>query len=309
MRVGFSLSPGGLLLPYHLGALQCLNDEGILQQESTVAVAGSSAGAIATLAQGCGLKMEDVLEATIAVSDECRQLGRAQGNLLPILQKQMDQLVGDEEFAHLAATAGRSKPTVGMAYRQVFPFPQQNQLQTTFDDREDLFRAVSFSCMFPFFSTNFPCLLDSSKGILKSRLMVDGYFSVPRDRFGCPDLDMTWSGKDVTGMGNGDTLENDGAPSISQNVDRTVAICCFPQSTMGVTAFDPKDCISPDRSSGGTDWTIAGLFEVATQATSREKLTEAFRLGYNNAGDWCEQEAKRTPSGAEHEESIFVSES
>lgn len=297
MRTGFSLSPGGLLLPYHLGALQCLHEEGRLRHDaSTVAVAGSSAGAIATLAQGCGLHMEDVLEATIAVSDECHKLGKAQGNLLPLLQKQMDQLVGEKEFDYLTSTAGISQPAIGMAYRQIFPFPQQNYLQTTFDDREDLFRAVSFSCMFPFFSTNLPCYWDTHRGILQSRLMVDGFFTVPRDRLGCPDFDMLCDDSSVTlddDDDNGDT-EGDLKDPKTPLVDRTVAICCFPQSTMGVTAFDPKDCISPDRSMGtrSGDWSMAGIFEIATQATSRQKLTKAFRLGYINAGDWCEQEAK-----------------
>ena len=128
--------------------------------------------------------------------------------------------------------------------------------------------------------------------------MVDGFFTVPRDRLGCPDLDMLWDdGHVALDDDHGDT-ENGVQDPEKPLVDRTVAICCFPPSTMGVTAFDPKDCISPDRSIGtrSDDWSMAGIFEIATQATSRQKLTKAFRLGYNNAGDWCEQEAK-APGG------------
>ena len=133
--------------------------------------------------------------------------------------------------------------------------------------------------------------------------MVDGFFTVPRDRLGCPDFDLLWDDNHIT-------LDDEGGePAIHMQdpkkpfVDRTVAICCFPQSTMGVTAFDPKDCISPDRSIGSRsgDWSMAGIFEIATQATSRQKLTKAFRLGYNNAGDWCEQEAK-APDGRSRRE-------
>ena len=40
MVVGFSLSPGGLLLPYHLGVLAALRESGRL--DKTVPIAGSS---------------------------------------------------------------------------------------------------------------------------------------------------------------------------------------------------------------------------------------------------------------------------
>jgi hypothetical protein len=41
-----------------------------------VPVAGSSAGAIATMSVGCGIEPERVLEATIAISDTCLELDR-----------------------------------------------------------------------------------------------------------------------------------------------------------------------------------------------------------------------------------------
>jgi predicted acylesterase/phospholipase RssA len=44
MKVGFSLSPGGLLLPYHLGALEALKYNQFL--DISTALAGSSAGAM-----------------------------------------------------------------------------------------------------------------------------------------------------------------------------------------------------------------------------------------------------------------------
>ena len=50
--VGYSLSPGGLLLPYHLGALDALQYHHFL--DDTTPIAGSSAGAyILLLSMDC----------------------------------------------------------------------------------------------------------------------------------------------------------------------------------------------------------------------------------------------------------------
>jgi len=40
--IGFSLSPGGLLLPYHMGVLSTLSDKGYITDKTPLA--GSSAG-------------------------------------------------------------------------------------------------------------------------------------------------------------------------------------------------------------------------------------------------------------------------
>ena len=253
MKVAFSLSPGGLLLPYHMGALASLRYHGRLNGENQVA--GSSAGAIATMAHGCGLDPEKILEATIAVSDQCPVLGGARGRLLPLLEEQMDNFVGDEEMLHL-----KEERDVGIAYTQIFP-QKKAFLQTDFDTKEDLLRAVSWSCMFPFFATNWPCLLDTSQGF--PRLMVDGFFSVPRERFGCPDF--------------------------QESADRTIGISVFPKEAIGMDAFDDNDCISPS----ADGMLIEELLRLATQASSREELTKVFESGFKDAEEWCFQEKQR----------------
>jgi hypothetical protein len=304
MKIGFSLSPGGLLLPYHLGALATLKENGYLHDQ--VPVAGSSAGAIATMSVGCGIEPERVLEATIAISDTCLELGGARGRLLPLLNQQMELLVDEQAFAQLQA---RPAP-IGLAYTQVFP-KRRSYLQTRFENRDDLFRATSFSCMFPFFSTNYPCILDYSEsqsnkqeGLFNSipRVMVDGFFSVPRDRFGCPDFDLL-----LERGGGGDErerLEQVLLPDADIVVDRTVAICCFPQSVMGITAFETHDCISPEiedvdlldaasSMSGATaqeENEMARLFRLATQSSSRKELTQVYEDGRRDAEKWCRQE-------------------
>jgi hypothetical protein len=251
----FSLSPGGLLLPYHLGAIGALTEHGLLQPSIDV-VGGSSAGAIATMAYGAGLKPTDILEATINVSDQCCQLGRARGNLLPLLEQEMEQRVGEEEFLFL-----QEERSIGIAYTEIFP-RRVNHLQQEFKSREDLFRAVSWSCMFPFFATNYPCKLDTSSDGILPRLMVDGFFSVPRERFGCPEF---------TG------------------IDRHIGISVFPKNLIGMTAFDDEDCISPSTE----DFSIEELFLLATEASSRPKLTNLFETGWKDGEDFCSKEARR----------------
>ena len=59
MKVGFSLSPGGLLLPYHLGALASLAYHGFLTEKTPLA--GSSAGAIAVASQASGVNLFKVI--------------------------------------------------------------------------------------------------------------------------------------------------------------------------------------------------------------------------------------------------------
>ena len=256
MKVAFALSPGGLLLPYHMGVLSSLEYHGRLNGDTQVA--GSSAGAIATMAHGCGLAPEKILEATIAVSDKCHEQGGARGRLLPLLEEQMESIVGEKEMLHL-----QEERDIGIAYTQVFP-QRKSFLQTNFENREDLFRSVCWSCMFPFFATNWPCLLDTSQGF--PRLMVDGYFSVPRERFGCPDF--------------GDSS------------DRTIGVSVFPKALMGIDAFDDHDCISPSPE----DTTLGELFRLATEASSREELTKVFESGFQDAEKWCFEETNRERS-------------
>jgi hypothetical protein len=370
MKLGFSLSPGGLLLPYHMGALQCLEYERFLEPHQSI-VAGSSAGSIAAMAYGCGISPQRALEGTIEISDRCATMGRAQGKLLPLLEEQMESLVGEQEFAYLLGGGGgrggesdRNRSSVmmntvdgnfdnfdhdvnhhdddidvalpdvsttttniGIAYTQIFP-QRKGYLQRSFVNRNDLFRAVRFSCMFPFFTTPWPCLVDTDRTKRWiPRLMVDGYFSVPRDQFGCHFLcDKTTTsststittaldytnindlivGTDQTGKNRNRIRQRPSSSTSSSSsnptlADRTIAISCFPQDVIGMTAFSPDNCISPALSSITSEETtnqmgstsVSNLFRVATQPTSRKELTDIFELGYQNAEVWCRNEVTR----------------
>jgi hypothetical protein len=257
MKIGFSLSPGGLLLPYHLGALDALVFRNVLTDESPLA--GSSAGAIAVGIHGCGIRSELALESTIEISEICQSMGGARGRLLPLLREKLKADIGQEELDRINQRPG----AIGIAYKQVFPVTRA-YLQTEFDGQDDLIKAICFSSMFPFFATNLPCAIDFATGY--PRLMVDGFFTVPRDRFGCPDF--AASGIDV---------------------DRTVTITPFPQAKIGLDASSPEDCISPlvEERDGDGAGQMSTLFRLATQASSRAELVAIYESGWADAERWC----------------------
>lgn len=252
LATGFSFSPGGLLLPYHLGVIDALKYKGAMTDKTPIA--GSSAGAIAVGCTACQLDSLKVLDATVEISDRCREMGGARGRLLPLLREKMDELISHEDFDALQEREGETV----IAYRELFP-NFRPVLQKEYEDRHDLSSAISYSSMFPFFATNWPVALDRSNSI--PRLVVDGFFSVPRERFGCPCFEMADVG-----------------------VDRTVTISVFPRDIAGLEASKPEDCISP--ASEGQDHNLR-LLSLATESSSRKDLTAIYESGWADAEEWC----------------------
>lgn len=266
MRVGVSLSPGGLLLPYHLGVLDSLEYNGFVTPETPIA--GSSAGAIATAAYACGVDSKTALECTIEISDRCKEMGGARGRLAPLLLEKLKALLGEEQFFYLQERPGDT----AIAYREVFPF-NRPILQSTFEDIDDLIRAVSHSSTFPFFTTNWPVALDTSKKM--PRLVVDGFFSVPRSSFGCPDFRMA-----------------------GIELDRVVSVSPFPKDSIGLDASTRENCISPEEKGGDQ---LVKLLRLATQPTSREELTAVYEEGWTDAERWYREHGRNVVAVVENE--------
>ena len=256
---GFSLSPGGLLLPYHVAALEALEYHKCL--DANTPLAGSSAGGIAVAAHACGISGPQVLDATIEIADHCQtEYGGTRGRLLGALRSKLETLITDQEHAMLQDRPG----PVAIAYREVFP-RYQSRHETHFETRNDLINAICHSSSFPFFTTHWPVALDRSTRI--PRLVVDGYFAVPRDRFGCPDFEVA-----------------------EIPVDRTVMISVFPQDKIKLAACEVQDCISP--SSVGAQNQMANLLRLATQSSSREELTAVYEAGWQDAERWCREHSQ-----------------
>ena len=251
MIVGYSLSPGGLLLPYHLGALASLEYHGFLKDSNPIA--GASAGSIAAASYACGIKMDRILDATIDLSNRCRQQGGARGRLLPLLKQKLDQYIGDEEFERLQHRDGG----VAISYFEVFPFFRPLH-QTSFSDRKDLMNAVCHSSMFPMFTSNMPLSVDLSRH--GPRVLVDGVFSEPFNRFGCPDF------------------KNAGI-----HVDETVQISVLPQELVNI-GLSKKNSISPSVESAGK---LVRLALGAVESSSAREMSRVYESGWIDAESWC----------------------
>lgn len=173
--VGYSFSPGGLLFPYHLGVITSLNYHKRLPP--SVHLAGASAGAIAVASHASQTAPERALEAACRVCEECetRFNGRAIGKLLPLLRDELDKTFSTDAHTIVNEREG----IVALAHRELFP-NNRPVLTTSFDTRDDLIEAVCDSSMFPFFSTPFPVRLKYKENETFPRVIVDGFFSVPR---------------------------------------------------------------------------------------------------------------------------------
>lgn len=294
MKLGFSLSPGGLLLPYHVGVLTSLSNRGYITPSTPLA--GSSAGAIAVAAHGVGIPPETMIEGTIRINQKCDEFGKVSGGkLLSFLHEELEMTLPPNAHEILNQREG----IVGLAYKEIFP-QDKNILQTNFDSKDDFIEAICNSSMFPFFSTPWPCVIRGSKKkqnqnlqssskntrdnstpensnkinfALPSlpRLIVDGYFTVPRDRFGCPIF-----------------------PDES-SVERTITISVFPHDTIGLTASNQRDRISPKISSVDSAGQLSMLFQRATQVSNDQACWEMYEEGVADAQRWMGLEEANVP--------------
>lgn len=258
MKIGYSLSPGGLLLPYHLGALQALKYHGRLDESNPLT--GASAGSIAVTSCAGDVNLLQVLDATVDISDRCKEEGGVWGRLMPLLKEKLDQFIGHDEFRRVAQREGK----IAIAYREVFPTNTAIH-QKEFTDRQDLMDAVCHSSMFPFFTSYMPTNIDFSSS--SPRLLVDGFFSVPLHRFGCPDF-------------------NDAGIQ----VDRTIAISVFPRELSGLNLMRRSNVISPPLKSAAQ---LAKLAFMACQSSSAHEMHQLYESGWSDAELWCMEESNR----------------
>lgn len=264
MRIGFSLSPGGLLLPWHMGVLSSLEERGFLTPATPLA--GSSAGAIAVAAYAAGVSPWDTVEATLRLNaavcgDGIAATGvDARGKLLPLLEAELEATLPE----NVHEVYNEREGVVAIAYRELFPAPR-NVLQTSYASKRDCVDAVRASSAFPFFSTNWPCAIvtqsapnDDESALSAStlpRLVVDGFFAVPRERFGCP----VFPSDDVG--------------------TRTVTVSVFP----GVVS----DGEEADRIEPPPDSDAATLVRRATRTSSRKECEAMFGEGRTAAEKWA----------------------
>ncbi|XP_027336196.1 patatin-like phospholipase domain-containing protein 2 isoform X2 [Abrus precatorius] len=154
---GFSFSAAGLLFPYHLGVAQFLIQNGYIKE--TTPLAGSSAGAIVCAVIASGASMEEALNATKMLAEDCRNRGTA-FRLGAVLRDILDKFLPDD--VHI-----RSNGRVRVAVTQLLWRPR-GLLVDQFDSKEDLINAVFTSSFIPGYLAPRPATM------FRNRLCIDG---------------------------------------------------------------------------------------------------------------------------------------
>jgi len=302
MQLGFSLSPGGLLLPYHLGALASLAHHGYIDDSTDLA--GSSAGAIAVASHSCGVDSRVALDASIRISSLCNPLFLLRGKLMPNLGHELDTLLSQE--AHEIANARQG--IVGLAHYELYP-EVTPRLKTHFKTRKSLIDAVCDSSMFPYFTSNQPCRIvveNNSNNERKSaaknkynwfrsrrqqqqqlpprvRVAVDGVFTEPLWRIGCPDFNKC----DDTGGGGGSKKR--------QHTDKTVMVSVIPRqlvNPIGGLVLGDDDVICPNLESNSVAQ-LSKLILMATTCSIPKSLIQLYDSGWMDAERWVQRYNRR----------------
>lgn len=154
---GFSFSAAGLLFPYHLGVAQFLVEKGYIKE--TTPLAGSSAGAIICVVIASGLSMQQALDATKILADDCRRKG-TMFRLGALLRDCLEELLPDD--AHTSCN-GR----IRVAITQISWRPR-GLLVDQFDSKGDLINALITSAFIPGYLSPRPATM------FRNRLCVDG---------------------------------------------------------------------------------------------------------------------------------------
>ncbi|KAI7725388.1 hypothetical protein M8C21_007209 [Ambrosia artemisiifolia] len=127
--------------------------------KDTTPLAGSSAGAIVCAVVASGASMEEALQATKVLAQDCRSRGTA-FRLGAVLRDVLEEFLPDD--AHI-----RSNGRVRVAVTQILWRPR-GLLVDQFDSREDLINAVITSSFIPGYLAPRPAIL------FRNRLCVDG---------------------------------------------------------------------------------------------------------------------------------------
>ena len=312
MKIGFSLSPGGLLLPYHLGALASLSHHGYLTDHTPLA--GSSAGAIAVASHASGVDSFMALEAATRVSVKSHPLFVAAGGLLPSLRSELEHLLPPDAHHILNDRPG----LVALAHRELFP-RNRSVLQTQFRTRHCLLDAICDSSTFPYFLTNRPFRLVQRHGRILPRMVVDGVFACSAERIGCPDFsdidekEAFYTNhhkrshnsnhhpreqirnarlKEASGSTTSTTTKHSNRKA-TNDIDRTVMVSVFPTEFLSLSTSHKQDQIGPALDEHHAVGQAARLVRMATRASSPAELQNLYREGFLDAESWAVEEDRR----------------
>ena len=203
------------------------------------------------------------------ISAQCSPAFLAQGRLERSLWQQLDTLFP----ANAAAVVNERPGLVGLAHYQLYPTPSHSVLATQqFASRQALMHAVCDSSMFPYFTRNRPFRV--VRNGRKPRVTVDGVFTEPLWRFGCPDMQKHDHHQQLT------------------NLKRTVCVSVFPQEVVGLqlASKHKNDVIAPPLQAHNIVGQATHLALLMCTPGRRRDLTKLYENGWQDAERWVRKE-------------------
>lgn len=225
--LGFSFSVSAMLIPYHLGVILELQEQGYINQFTPLS--GASGGSIAAICCALDISMYEAMEACISLYEDCRKNGTA-GRLNQVLERELRKKLPDNVIELLNNRSEKGGQII-ISFTQLLPVPKA-QFVSDFSSKDDLIECILASSTIPFLSVPWPTFK------CRGKPCVDGYFAVGRSELGC----------------------------LPTNAVRTVKVCPLPSAGSSMKS-NRSDVISPhiqsydwmlfshDPSSTSTDFT------------------------------------------------------
>jgi hypothetical protein len=213
-----------------------LQDAGLITPSTPLG--GSSAGSIVAAAIACDVPEATVLNGLSSLVADVR----AGVGLRVAVRQQLLALLPDDAVA-------RASGRLTVCYQRVLPWPR-SMLVSEWSSKEDLVDTICASCNWPFFFSRWPLVW------VRNSLATDGFFALPRSRFGCPAL----------------------------LAERTLNVVCLPtvwSQFADAELIQPGRGVIPPLPVEQNRW-----FRWALQAAADDELARIFRLGQEHAAAW-----------------------
>ncbi|KAH8741039.1 patatin like esterase [Cryptosporidium ryanae] len=172
--IGFSFSVSAMLIPYHLGVILELQEQGYLTDSTPLS--GASGGSIAAVCCALGISVYEAMDACISLYEDCRKNGTA-GRLNNVLERELRKKIPDNAVELLRKRAEKGGQTI-ISYTQVLPVPKSHFV-SDFTSKDDLIECILASSTIPFLSVPWPTFK------CRGKACVDGFFAVGRSELGC----------------------------------------------------------------------------------------------------------------------------
>lgn len=172
--LGFSFSVSAMLIPYHLGVILELQEQGYINQFTPLS--GASGGSIAAICCALNISMYEAMEACISLYEDCRKNGTA-GRLNQVLECVLRKKLPDNVIELLNNRSEKGGQII-ISFTQLLPVPKA-QFISDFSSKDDLIECILASSTIPFLSVPWPTFK------CRGKPCVDGYFAVGRSELGC----------------------------------------------------------------------------------------------------------------------------